>query len=95
MSARADLDARLAAAEAVRIRHLGDGAVVLHLQTSHLYTLDATGARMWAAIVEEDTLRDARDALLEVFEVAPERLGSDLLAFADELLAMGLLRKAD
>ena len=91
---RPDLDARLTAVEAVRVRELGDGAVVLHLETSRIYTLDATAARMWMAIAEGDTLRDARDSLLSIFEVAPERLEKDLLELAERMLTLGLLRRA-
>jgi hypothetical protein len=90
----ADLDARLSAAPAVRVGQLGDGAVLLDLGTSQLYSLDTIGARMWAAIVEGPSLRHARDALSGMFEVEPERLETDLLAFAQELLALGLLRQA-
>jgi hypothetical protein len=90
---RVDLASRLVAAETVRIRHLADGAVILHLESSHMFSLDTTAARMWTAIVQGGTLGDARDALLEVFEVTPERLEGDLLALADELLSLSLLRE--
>ena len=91
MTSPVTIDSRLIAAEAVRVRHLGDEAVVLQLETSQLYSLDAVAARMWAAILESGSLGTARDALLERYEVSSERLEADLLAFAGELMELGLL----
>jgi len=82
---------RLTPPGAVRYRQLGDETIVLHLETSQLYSLDAVAARMWMAILESSSLGAARDALLERYEVSRERLEADLLTFAGELLELGLL----
>lgn len=94
MTTPLSLDSRVTPVEAVRLRHLGDEAVALHLGTSQLYTLDETAARMWSAIAEAESLRGARDELLGHFDVEPQRLEDDLLAFAVELVELGLLEVA-
>ena len=85
------MGSRLVVADSVRVRQLGEEAVVLHLATSQLYSFDAVAARMWAAIVESGTLGAARDALLGSYEVPTERLETDLIAFASELAELGLV----
>lgn len=85
------MGSRIVVPDSVRVRQLGEEAVVLHLATSQLYSFDAVAARMWAAIVEGRSLGAARDALLESYEVSAERLETDLLAFAGELAELGLV----
>ena len=94
MSVATSLESRFAAASSVRVRQLDGESIVLDLHTNYFYSLDAIGSRMWTAIVGGGTLRDVRDALLADFDVAPQRLETDLFAFADKLQRLGLLELA-
>jgi hypothetical protein len=66
-------------------------AVLLNLATGVYHGLDAVGTRIWQLLSEQDSLEGVRAAMLEEFEVEPERLDRDLGVFLAEMLERGLL----
>ena len=64
-------------------RVLDGEAVLLDLGSGAYFGLNEVGTRAWELIGDGRTKRELRDALLQEFEVAPEKLDQDL----DELLA--------
>jgi Coenzyme PQQ synthesis protein D (PqqD) len=69
-----------------------DGEVALfHPPSNQYYGLDALGAYVWKFIKQPRTLRQIMEAVLEQYEVAPERCEGDLVAFIGELAANGLI----
>ena len=74
---------------------LEDEAVVLHLESGVYFGLDPVGARIWALIQEPRSVGAVKEALLEEFEVAPDRCERDLLAFLRELAAHALVEVSD
>jgi hypothetical protein len=82
---------RVAAPPSVLAQVVGFEAVLLDLDTEHYFGLDWVGTSMWQALTAADTLGEAYDRLLDEFEVEPEVLETDLVAFVDELVATGLL----
>jgi hypothetical protein len=66
-------------------------AVLLNKETGKYFTLDEVGARMWKLITQFGDLQPVYQALLEEYDVDPQRLEEDLLALTDKLVANALL----
>lgn len=66
-------------------------AVILNLNSGVYYGLDAVGARIWNLLQEPSSVNDIRRAILEEYEVEPERCERDLLALLEKLAAVGLI----
>lgn len=68
----------------VMCRQLGDGAVLIHLETNQIYELNATAHRIWALVQAGLTGAAIRTRLQEEYLVEPGRAGPEiegLLAF--------------
>ncbi len=65
--------------------------VIMSLSDGTYYGLDGVGHRGWDLIREPITIGGLRDLLAEEYDVEPERLESDLMAFFQELEAEGLV----
>ncbi len=73
---------------------VGNGKVILcDLQTEQVYGLEDVAADMWRALTAYGDLDVAAEYLLSQYEVDQTRLRKDLRAFADHLLAKGLLER--
>lgn len=70
---------------------LEDEIVVGDLESRQTFGLRDSAAEMWRAIVEHGNLEDAAAALAGLYDVEEAILRADLRAFADDLLARGLL----
>ncbi len=70
---------------------LGGEAAILHLKNGVYYGLDPVGARVWSLLQTPRNLAEIRDALLEEFEVQPERCERDLRDLIEELAAENLI----
>ncbi len=79
----------------VLFRELDGEAVLLHIDTGKYYGLDAIGARMWALLAQHGALEPAYRSLIAEYDVAPEVLEHDLLAFVNRLAAQQLLAVND
>jgi hypothetical protein len=82
---------RVAPAAKVLFRELGGEAVILDLKTERYLGLDETGTRMWRLLTELDSIQAAYAALLDEYEVEPDRLRQDLVGFMEELSSQGLI----
>jgi Coenzyme PQQ synthesis protein D (PqqD) len=82
---------RVATAPKVLFRELGGEAIILDLKTERYLGLDETGTRMWRLLTELDSIQAAYAALLDEFEVEPDRLRQDLVGFVQELSNHGLI----
>lgn len=72
-------------------REIDGEAVLLELDSGRYYGLDEVGTRMWHALARHRRVEAAAEELLDEYEVAAERLRSDLLAFVEQLADQGLL----
>jgi hypothetical protein len=77
--------------DGVLIRELDGESVLLNVNTEKYFGLNEVGTRMWAALARLGDTESACEALLEEFEVEPERLRSDLETLLGELVGHGLL----
>lgn len=65
-------------------RNLGDSAVLIRMDTSRIYELNETGARIWELLKQHASRESAVDGLLSEFQI--ERAEAE--SAVDELLAM-------
>jgi hypothetical protein len=70
---------------------VGDDLVILDLDTSMYYSLDAVGARIFELCHEPVPLTSVLDTVVSEFEVDAATAGADLLALADTLITQKLL----
>jgi len=83
--------ATIVAAEGQVSADLSGEVVILNLDSGLYYGLDAVGARIWGLIQVPKTVMEIRAALLEEYEVEPERCERDLSALLQSLAAEGLI----
>ncbi len=85
------LDSRVRIPKPVLFRELSGEIVLLNTVTGKYFSLDATGACIWQALKASGRLRDALDALLQVFDATESQASADVLDLASKLCAHGLL----
>lgn len=86
------LDSRVSVPDCVLARDLGNEMVILHLDRKEFLGLDDVGARMWHALSESETIRDALDQLHSLYEVDRDVLKDDLLGLVGQMLEVQLVR---
>ena len=70
-------------------------AVILELESGAYYGLNDVGARIWDLIQQPKNVNDIRDAILEEYEVKPDRCERELLGILEDLASAGLLEIKD
>ena len=69
----------------------GAELVILGLKDGVYYGLEEVGARVWELLQRPVAVSAIRDALVEEFDVAPERCGRDLVKLLTDLAKRGLI----
>jgi hypothetical protein len=87
------LDTDVQVPPSVLFRNLEGEAVLLNTETGHYFGLDPVGTRMWQCLSQSGSVSQAYAALLQEYEVTPERLQTDLLVFVDKLCDKSLLSR--
>jgi hypothetical protein len=72
-------------------REVGGETMLLDLASGTYFGLDAVGGRFWQLLEEGRSPLEARDALLDEYDVEAEVLERDLEALLESLAANGLL----
>ena len=75
--------------------NLAEETVILNLKAGVYYGLNPVGARIWNLIQEPRTVHEIRDAILEEYDVDPDRCERDLLVLLRDLAAKELIRTKD
>jgi hypothetical protein len=65
--------------------------VILDLASSTYFGIDETGTRIWQLLKEGMDLQQIHELMLEEYEVSPDALETDILAFVSQLQAAGLV----
>jgi hypothetical protein len=65
--------------------------VILNVKSGVYYGLDLVGARIWDLIQRPMTAGEIRDALVNEYDVAPDRCEHDILLLLQELAVKGLI----
>lgn len=89
------LDQRASIPEDVMIRDVSGESVLLNLNTETYFGLDDVGTRMWQALNQSETVRQAHEILTTEYDVDPDTLQKDLLNLITELTEHGLLALHD
>lgn len=74
---------------------LAGEVVMLNLADGTYYGLDEVGSYVWNLIRQPRAVGAVRDAILEEYDVEPDRCESDLLALLGELADNGLIEVRD
>jgi hypothetical protein len=72
-------------------RRVGNGGVLVHLGTSHVYELNETGWTVWEGLDRGTPLADIAGGLADRYEPAGASVAADVRALIDELLRLGLV----
>ncbi len=75
--------------------NLGTEVAILNLQNGIYYGLESVGARIWDMIQTARKVSAIRDALVEEFEVEPDRCLQDLISLLRGMAAEGLIEVRD
>ena len=70
----------LVASEGVIFSDLNGEVVILNMNNGTYYGLDEVGHRVWTMIQEPVSLKDVQGAIVDEYDVDPERCGQDLRA---------------
>jgi hypothetical protein len=81
--------------DAVITRELDGETILLNLDTGIYFGLDKVGTDVWRAILAAGTLEEALGRVQSEYDVDPAVLRTDFLRLVDELLAKGLLQRAE
>jgi hypothetical protein len=64
---------------------LGDGTLILQLQTGHYFRLNQVGTATWEFMQESHTVSEVYLEILARYEVDPERWERDLYGLLEEM----------
>jgi hypothetical protein len=88
-------DSTVVAAEGQVSSALGGEVAILDLKAGTYYGLDAVGAQVWELIQEPKRVSEVRDAILEEYEVEPDRCERDVITLLQRLADEGLVEVLD
>jgi Coenzyme PQQ synthesis protein D (PqqD) len=87
-----ELTAQVRLAKDVLIQKVGDDAILLNLNTENYFSLDEIGTRMINTLQESDSVKQAVQKLVEIYEVEESKLTSDAIRLVEECEQYGLLQ---
>ena len=70
-------------------------AVLINLGTGLYYSMDNAGGVMWSLIEQQRSIGDAAAVIARLYGIEGKQAEADVLALAEELLAEGLVLRAD
>ena len=70
---------------------LSGESAILDMKAGVYYGLNEVGTRIWKLIQGPKRVGDLRDAILEEYEVEPDRCEADIMALLQALLDNGLI----
>ena len=84
--------ARVRLAKDVLMQKVGDDAILLNLNTENYFALDEVGTRMINTLQESDSVKQAIQKLVEIYEVDETKLTNDAIRLVQECEQHGLLQ---
>jgi hypothetical protein len=76
-------------------REIAGEAVLLNLDRETYFGLDEVGTSMWNELIAAPSIEGAFEVLAGEFEVEPDTLRADLVAFVERLAEAGLVAIED
>ena len=86
-----NLDTHLTVPPQVMSRLVSDETVLLDLASGMYFGLDGVGQKIWEAVTEGRSLGEAATAIVNDYEVDETQAQTDVIEFATDLVARGLL----
>lgn len=86
-----NLDSKPICAPGVVTREVGGETMLLDLDSGTYFGLDAIGGRIWTALEDGLSLREACDIIAGEYDVGRDVLEADVVGLAGELAARGLI----
>jgi hypothetical protein len=84
--------ARVRLAKDVLMQKVGDDAILLNLNTENYFSLDEIGTRVIDTLQESDSVAQAVQKLVEIYEVDEGTLTKDAVRLVEECQQHGLLQ---
>ena len=75
----------------VMVQVVDDETLLFDSDTGLFFSLNESGALMWDSISAYSDLTAVYDEMIEAFEVDPQQLENDLMAFMASLVEQGLI----
>jgi hypothetical protein len=74
---------------------LGGEAAILNIKNGVYYGLDPVGAHVWNLLQKPQRVAEIRSAVLQAYDVEPDRCRQDVDTLLENLLAEGLIEVRD
>lgn len=74
---------------------LGGETIILNVKTGQYFGVDAVGTQIWNLLKEPQSLMELKDAILNTYDVEPDRCERDLRNLLRELANEGLIEVCD
>ena len=84
--------ARVRMAKDVLMQKVGDDAILLNLNTENYFSLDEVGTRIIDTLQESDSVAQAVQKLVAIYEVDQGKLTKDAVRLVEECEQYGLLQ---
>ena len=91
MKKKVSVDSTVVASEGQVSSDFGEEVAILDFKAGVYYGLDDVGARVWQLVQEPNKVREIRNALVEEYEVEPDRCERDLIALLRRLVGEELI----
>ncbi len=91
MKQKVSVDSTVVASEGQVSSDFGEEVAILDFKAGVYYGLDDVGARVWQLVQEPNKVREIRNALVEEYEVEPDRCERDLIALLRRLVGEELI----
>ena len=86
---------RVSVHPSVICRELSGETVLLNLESGVYYGLDIVGTRVWQLLLQDKTLADVCDVMIEEYDVSPSALQEDVSRLVGELCDQGIVTRRE
>lgn len=86
-----EFEQKFSFSDAVFAQEVDGEMVLLDMNSENYFGLDEVGCAIWQSMQEHKVLQGVYDTMLESYDVEPDRLEKDLLAFVEQLRDAGLI----
>lgn len=86
-----NLNTKITFSDSVFAQEVDGEMVLLDMNSENYFGLDEIGTAIWQGMQEKETLQEVFELLLKQYDVEPDLLKKDLLAFVDKLIDHGIV----
>lgn len=86
-----NLNTKITFSDSVFAQEVDGEMVLLDMNSENYFGLDEIGTAIWQGMQEKETLQEVFELLLKQYDVEPDLLKKDLLAFVDKLIEHGIV----